>query len=175
MLAGHENIEMSSHYYSNITSLIECRTYKQYRKILKGNITYEISRKEKLPLNIKDFTLLDDGGKCYSEAFKNNCFSDCKKISGPEGEIGYCPNCTFYRKASSKNYLRSDNTYKRRIEDDCTHLAQVVKRVRIEKGNSEDILQAILRLQNSSYSYQQYYEEKIFKEKEKDNGTKSKN
>jgi hypothetical protein len=175
MLAGHENIEMSAHYYSNITSLIECRTYKQYRRILKGNVTYEISRKEKLSLNIKDFTLLDDGGKCYSEAFKNNCFSDCKKISGPEGEIGYCPNCTFYRKASLKNFLRSDNIYKRKIEDDCTHLAQVVKRVRIQKGNSEDILQAILRLQNSSYSYQQYYEEKMLKEKEKENGTKGKN
>ena len=32
MLAGHDDINMASHYYSNITSLIECRTYAQYRK-----------------------------------------------------------------------------------------------------------------------------------------------
>lgn len=167
MLAGHDNMEMSAHYYSNITSLIECRTYKQYRKVLKENVTYEISRKGQLPLNIKDFASLDDGGRCYSPAFQNKNFSDCKKVSGPEGEIGYCPRCTFYRKGSKKDFFKGDDIYKRRIEDDCKHLAQVVKKVRLEKGNSEDILQAMLRLQNSSYTYQQYCEEKLLTEKEK--------
>ncbi len=84
MLAGHDNMDMSAHYYSNITSLIECRTYKQYRKVLKENVIYEISRKGQLPLNIKDFISLDDGGRCYSQAFQNKNFSDCKKVLGPE-------------------------------------------------------------------------------------------
>lgn len=175
MLAGHDNVEMSAHYYSNITSLIECRTYKQYRKVLKGNVTYEISRKSQLPLNIKDFVALDDGGRCYSPSFQNNDFSDCKKVSGPKGEIGYCPHCVFYRKGSKKDFFKGDDIYKRRIEDDCKHLEQIVKQVRLEKGNSEDILQAMLRLQNSSYTYQQYCEEKLFTQKEKEDGTKSKN
>ena len=175
MLAGHDNMEMSAHYYSNITSLIECRTYKQYRKVLKGNVTYEISRKGQLPLNIKDFVTLDDSGRCYSGAFQNNDFSDCKKVSGPEGEIGYCPQCVFYRKGSKKDFFKGDDIYKRRIEDDCKHLEQVVKQVRHEKGNSEDILQAMLRLQNSSYTYQQYIEEKQESQKEKKDGTESKN
>lgn len=166
MLAGHNNMEMSAHYYSNITSLIECRTYKQYRKVLKGNVTYEISRKDQLPLNIKDFVTLDDSGKCYSPSFQNNDFSDCKKVSGPKGEIGYCPRCAFYRKGSKKDFFKGDDIYKRRIEDDCKHLEQIVKQVRLEKGNSEDILQAILRLQNSSYTYQQYCEEKLLTQKE---------
>ena len=174
MLAGHDNIEMSAHYYSNITSLIECRTYKQYRKVLKGNVTYELSYKDRLPLNIKEFTLLDDGGRCYSPAFMKDDYSDCQKVSGPNGEIGYCPNCMYYRTGTKKDFFKGDDIYRRRIEDDCRHLQQIVKKVRLLKGNSEDILQAMLRLQNSSYTYQQYCEEKLLTMKEDTYGTQGK-
>ena len=130
MLAGHDNIDMAAHYYSNITSLIECRTYKQFRKVLKGNVTYEISRKGSLPLGIKDFVMLEDKGRCYSPKFIQNDLSDCVCVSGPQGEIGYCPDCTFYRKCSNTNFFKSDDIYKRKIEDDCNQLAQIVKQVR---------------------------------------------
>lgn len=173
MLAGHDNIEMSAHYYSNITSLIECRTYKQYRKFLKGNVTYEISRNMPQHLNIRDFTDLEDGGRCYSSAFSHNDYSDCKKISGPEGEIGYCPDCMYYRKERGSGFFKNDDVYKRKIEDDCKRLEQVVRQVRIEKGNPETILQAMLRLQNSSYTYQQYYMEKLLVQKEESDATES--
>ena len=46
MLAGHDNPEMSSHYYSNITQLIECRTYRQYKKQIKGQQNYVLSKKK---------------------------------------------------------------------------------------------------------------------------------
>lgn len=170
MLAGHDNIEMSAHYYSNITSLIECRTYKQYRKVLKGNVIYEISKKIVSPLNIKDFVIIDDVGRCYSQVFQKNIFSDCKKVLGPQGEIGYCPNCTFYRKAARKDFFKGDDLYKRRIEDDCKQLEKIVQQVRQQNGNSEEILQVMLRLQCSSHTYQQYCEEKLLKNKGGDNG-----
>lgn len=48
MLAGHDNPEMSSHYYSNITQLIECRTYRQYKKQIKGQQNYVLSKKTHL-------------------------------------------------------------------------------------------------------------------------------
>lgn len=54
---------------------------------------------------------------------------------------------------------------KKNINDDCKRLAEIVRQVRSEKGNYEDILQAMLRLQSSSYSYQQYYEEKLLVQK----------
>jgi hypothetical protein len=165
MLAGHDSIDMAAHYYSNITSLIECRTYKQYRKVLKGSVTYEISRKGKLPLGIKDFVILEDKGRCYSPKFLSNDYSDCKCVSGPEGEIGYCPGCTYYRKNAKTGFFNNDDIYKNRINDDCKHLADIVRQVSSEKGNYEDILQAMLRLQSSSYNYQQYYEEKLLLQK----------
>lgn len=170
MLAGHNNTEMAAHYYSNISSLIECRTYKQYRKVLKGSVTYEISHKGELPLGIKDFVTLEDKSRCYSPRFFVKDYTDCKYALGPHGEIGYCPDCMYNRKNTELNFFESDNIYKKKIEDDCKQLAQIVKEVRNTKGNYEDILQAMLNLQNSSYSYQQYYEEKIYLQKENKNG-----
>ena len=43
VLAGHDQINTAAHYYSNIATLIECKTYAQYRKMIKGNIVYAIS------------------------------------------------------------------------------------------------------------------------------------
>lgn len=170
MLAGHDQMEMASHYYSNITSLIECRTYRQYRKVLKGNVTYEISQNVQLPIGIKEFSKLEDGGKCYSEKFLRHDFEDCKNIVGPNGEIGYCPNCPFYRRKHSRDFFKSDDLYKRKVEEECKHLAMIVKQARQDKGNSDDILQAMMRLQHSTYTYQQYLEEKLLlMQKEKDN------
>lgn len=171
MLAGHNNIEMSAHYYSNITTLIECKTYKQYRKVLKGNVTYNISPKVTLPLDVKDFVLLDDKGKCYSSNFLSGDYSDCKRVSGPDGEIGYCPNCIYYRRDRNSDFFKGDNIYKRRIEDDCKYLAEITKQVRTQKGSQEDILQVMLKLQNSSFAYQQYCEEKLLTQRESTDGT----
>src|SRR5699024_6886391 len=43
MLAGHDNPEMSAHYYSNISTLIECRVHRQYKKMLNGEQVYALS------------------------------------------------------------------------------------------------------------------------------------
>jgi len=160
MLAGHDNLETATHYYTNIKSLIECNTYKQYRKVLNGKVSYSIIRTKKSSFGIKEFSRLENGGKCYSPQYLANDYSDCIAISGPEGEIGYCPNCFYYRKEKQVSFFDDDNIYKRKIEDDCKYLVEIVKQVRLEKGNSEDILQALLRLQSSSFSYQQYCREK---------------
>lgn len=159
-LAGHENIEMSSHYFSNISSLIECRTYKQYRKVLQGTITYSLVPKLSPNVTDRSFIELENGNKCYSENSAKGDLSDCNKVSGPNGEIGYCPNCPYFRNGDSSFYANGD-FYKNNIKNDCKHLNEVVKLVRLNKGNTEDILQALLRLQNSSYDYQQYCKEKV--------------
>lgn len=160
LLAGHDNIEMSAHYYSNLTNLIECRTYRQYRLVTKGDVTYQLSLSRKVLINNTDCSILVDGGRCHSVKYMNEDIGDCMECAGPSGELGYCPSCRFYRK-KGKDYFSMDTTYKRRIEDECNALAKIVKLVRAGKGAEEDIGEAILRLQNSSYTYQEYYKEKI--------------
>lgn len=160
LLAGHDNIEMSAHYYSNITNLIECRTYRQYRLVTKGDVAYRLSLSRKVFVDNADCSILVDGGRCHSVKYMNGDIGDCMECAGPSGELGYCTSCRFYRR-KGKDYFSMDTTYKRRIEDDCSALAKVVKLVRSAKGAEEDVGEAILRLQNSSYTYQEYYKEKM--------------
>ncbi|MBK5261110.1 MAG: hypothetical protein JJE17_00880 [Peptostreptococcaceae bacterium] len=164
MLAGHDNPNMSSHYYSNITNLIECKTYRQYKRLIKGEQTYSISQIEK-PLHVSDFVPVEPKGRCYSPQVVKGIFTDCMKIIGPESEIGYCPNCTFYR-AMGQSFTDSKDRYKNQINMECKHLDTIVKKVRQEKGYSEELVQALMKLKNAEYTYQQYLKETM----EMDNG-----
>lgn len=154
MLAGHDNPEMSSHYYSNITTLIECRTYRQYKKLTKGKQNYAISTSQP-ELKAKTFTILEDGSRCYSDKIGNNDFSDCYKAAGPSGEIGFCPSCIYHRD-EGKALRDSKELYQNRIVNECKLLEQIVKKVRTGKGEPEEIISVLLRLRDSDYSYQQY-------------------
>lgn len=57
--------------------------------------------------------------------------------------------------------------YVNKIENECRLLDDIVKKVRKEKGDVEDIIQVVLRLRDADYSYQQYLMEKM---EEKENG-----
>lgn len=162
MLAGHDNPEMSSHYYSNITQLIECRTYRQYKKQIKGQQNYVLSKK-KNTLPAKKSIPLGCGGRCYSEKVTNGDFCDCYKVVGPAGEVGFCKNCEFYRD-NSKSFSDMKDIYKNKIENECHVLEEVVKKVRSGKGEPEEIISVNLRLRDSDYSYRQYLLEKMEEE-----------
>lgn len=154
MLAGHDNPEMTSHYYSNISTLIECRTYRQYKKLINGKQTYKLSTKGS-KMKIGNFVLLEDNSRCYSKNMYNHNFADCYKVIGPAGEIGFCTDCVYHR-AEGKKFTDSKEIYKNRVEYECRNLEEIIKRVRCGKGEQEEIIQILLRLKDESYSYQQY-------------------
>lgn len=158
MLAGHDHIDTASHYYSNITKLIDCKTYAQYRKVIQGSVQYAVSKPLNRSLITEKYTSLENGERCYSPSFMNNDFSDCVKAVGEYGEIGCCAVCTFHR--NNTDYFHENSKYKENIERDCKYLERIIREVRIQKGNKEDILEACLKLHNSSYTYQKYLEEK---------------
>ena len=154
MLAGHDNETMASHYFSNITKLVECRTYRQYKKMIKGQETYRISGAT-APLTVKEFVLLDDGGQCYSQKVRAGDYSDCCNVSGPSGEIGYCKDCMYYREKGG-SFGQSKDRYANRIESEWIMLCEIVSKVRSGRGEPEEIIQSLLRLKAEEYSYQQY-------------------
>ena len=164
LLGGHTNIEMASHYYSNVIQFIECQTYRQYRKCICGDVEYKLSHADNLP-PADEFKLLSDGGICYSSQYQNGSISDCINVSGPNGEIGYCPECVYYRKQGT-SYFSSDDIYKRHIEEDSKTLFLAVQSVMEGKGNTENINEAILKLNSSNYSYKAYLLEKYVHEGE---------
>lgn len=163
LLAGHTNDEMAANYYSNLTTLIECKTYREYRKTISGDSQYTVNLSPIRQYHTEG-TPLSDGGICYSEKYKISDFSDCVNTFGEQMELGYCPSCSYYRKKGI-SYFNSDDIYKRRIEHDVSTLVLAVETVRKEKGNTEDIGEALLRLQSSSKSYQNYLLEKHYHER----------
>lgn len=157
-LAGHANTEMASHYYSNVTKLIECKTYREYRRIASDSSKFELTKTSSLP-QVGNYKELMDGGRCYSPKYNDEQIDDCLKASGENGEIGYCPNCIFYRN-NTLSYFSSDDIYKKHIKDDCNALKEAINLIREEKGDVEDIGEALLKLKSSSKSYEAYLLEK---------------
>lgn len=85
---------------------------------------------------------------------------------GSGGEVGFCKNCEYY-KDDSNTFSDQKDVYVNKIENECRLLDEIVKKVRKEKGDIEDIIQVVLRLRDADYSYQQYLMEKM---EEKENG-----
>lgn len=162
LLGGHDNIEMASHYYSNVTEFIECKTYRQYHKSLSGEIQYNIMPMRKIP-NVRDYKSLNKDGRCYSLEYAKGSISDCLNVSGPDGEIGHCPSCPFFR-SDSLSYYSKDDIYKNQIFEDSKSLFHALQAVMEGKGNPENIGEAVLRARSSSLSYSQYLMEKYQQE-----------
>ena len=134
-------------------------------KLLSGDVEYKISKFHSLP-PVGDSRTLSDGGVCYSSEYHNSSISDCTNVLGPNGEIGYCPDCSYYRNQGI-SYFSGDDIYKRHIEEDSKTLFLAMQSVMEGKGNPENINEAILKLNSSNYSYKAYLQEKYAHEGEK--------
>jgi len=151
-LSGHLNTETASSYYTNISKFLECKISRQYRKVIGGQVEYAISHYT--PKDISSVgVLLESGSRCFSEAYKSGMISDCINVIGPNGEIGYCPNCQYY--SNVNNVV----LYKRSISDDCNALRDAIEVVRAGKGEESTIGETMLRLQSSTLSYEAYLKE----------------
>lgn len=161
-LAGQENPVIAAHYYSNITEIVECVTYRSYRAMIKGTEIYALSQRVS-PIAVKDFITLDNDDRCYSPRMLIGDFSDCVAAAGTHGEIGYCPECAYYSKGE---YSQKKDYFTNAIKIECENLQQVVNNVRYSKGNTEDITSVILRLQQKAAEYMRYLMETKDKEEE---------
>lgn len=170
LLAGHNNELTASHYYSNIKNMIECRTYRLYRKQIQGNKIQTIAKLQNIPRN-SNYKSLKNGGRCYSNAYMSGDISDCINSIGPNGELGYCLNCINYRYSLGSDCETEDYLI-RQLEFDCNSLIHAIELARKGKGCVEDIGQELLKLQSSSISYERYLLEKKYNKQEKNNGKK---
>ena len=169
LLAGHDSVTTSSHYFSNLSQFIECRSYQLYRKLTNSQTSYAISKTQhKYTIN-KNYVPLDNKGRCYSPRFAEGDYSDCLKVISSHAELGACTSCPFYRKAG-KDYFSMDKSFKKSIDEEALIVDEAIKRVRQGKGNIEDIGEALLKLKTVSHSYQEYLTEKHLSLQEFSNG-----
>ena len=163
-LAGHSNIGISSHYYSNISNLVECLTLERFRKsksteaMVNGSTKYFTCRP-------KDACRVGEG-LCISTAFKDGQIDDCLKIVDGNGHIGDCRRCVHYIPDNPGIMigLNNDKAAKDQVNADCRYLIRMVELVRKGLGYAEDIGAALLRLQHSSDYYGKCLWEKYSKE-----------
>lgn len=154
-LAGHEDINISSHYYANISKFIECATYEIYRKSKNASTNVSMSQHR---LSSKLKTVSVENGLCDSKFYVMGSVEDCIKVMGSNGEIGKCNICPHYIDGKTGRYILFEDAdkIKKQIESDSEYLRQVIELVRKGKGYDEDIQSALLKLQHSSYRYGQY-------------------
>lgn len=151
-LAGHNDINISSHYYANISKFVECATYEMYRKRKSGHV--EMARHK---LYTSRETVKVNGGRCDSNSYINGSIDDCIRNVGSDGELGNCMFCPHFIDGKSGEYLIfSDAEEKRKqVDADSRYLMYVLETVRKGKGCNEDIQSALLKLQHSSSLYSQ--------------------
>lgn len=166
LLAGHDNVTTSSHYFSNLSQFIECRSYQVYRKLTSSQTTYEISKTQRKYTVGNAYVQLDNKGRCYSPRYAQGDFSDCLKVISSHAELGACTSCPFYRKVG-KDYFTMDKAFKKSIDQEALLVDQAIKQVRQGKGHVEEIGEALLKLSAVSHSYQEYLTAKQANEEEK--------
>ena len=80
------------------------------------------------------------------------------KSFGTNGRFGDCVNCIhFYPdKPGLRISMRED--FRKKVDDDGLFLMRMIEQVRRGNGSQEDIMSALLRLQNSSSAYRKVLE-----------------
>jgi hypothetical protein len=116
-LAGHADIEVSSRYYANISSLVECVTIARFRKSKGRNA--EFVGKSRYPLKRPCDMLRLAGGWCDAESVKNGDIGECMKVVDGHGRIGECVSCGHYWPdvPGVRAHFFDENAGKQRVPD----------------------------------------------------------
>ena len=152
-LAGHSDIDISSHYYSNISNLVECVTLERYR-MSKGS-AMSMAGIQRYPSAAIETGLRVEGGWCDAATVAAGDIGECLKAAGENGQIGDCACCAHYWPVDPGIRVSFFNEAdgKHRVDADCQYLMRMVELARKGIGKTEDISAALLRLQQSSSHY----------------------
>ena len=151
VLAGHDSIDIGSHYYTNIASFVETQTYRNYKRLTTKE-RFSLSEYRQ-PIG-KNFVKVS-GGNCYSINYSNGIFSDCLNSIGSNGEIGNCPNCPYFR-TSGRLFSNSKEEYENKINSSYKALKMTTQAIRKAKGYEEDISRQLYEINNLANEYSKY-------------------
>jgi hypothetical protein len=148
-LAGHADIGMASHYYSNISTIEESVALARFRKSKAKSA--EIAGEPVYPLTRPDNMSRMTGGWCDSDSLKSGEVGDCMKVVDERGRIGECSDCPHFWSDTPGMRLRffDVDAGKQRVDLDGAFLMRMIALVRRGLGYEEDVTAALLRLQQS--------------------------
>lgn len=157
-LAGHEDINISSSYYGNISELVDCMTYELYRKRSR-----KPSRSGQLikPRMLFGAYRTVHGGRCYSPRYaENGSVEDCLAHWDEQGMLGDCQTCKYFR--ANNRAFRLEELQKGQAEAidlsfDC--LKMIIKQVRLHRTDAEELDRAMAKLNHAVQAYTETKEE----------------
>ena len=165
-LAGHADINISSGYYSNISTFVECIATERFRRAMGGKA--KLSGKNYYPISLPASFRRVSAGNCDALSVKNGDISECIKAISSDGRIGDCESCKHYWPDTPgvRAQFRDVGANKELVDTDSHHLIRMIELVRRGLGCQEDIGAAILRLQHSCHRLSDCLAEKYFNEED---------
>ena len=164
-LAGHRNVDISAHYYSNISELVDSVTYELTRK-KKGKQKVEAYIPQVRPLYGMQYAEIA-GGRCYSPAFsKDGSVDDCIASWADGGQMGDCVNCWYFR-STDRSFTLIDlkQEHKEALDEQFQYIQKMIQWVRGNRIPLEVLDREMQKLNGQITAYTQLLEQ------EEQNGT----
>lgn len=149
-LAGHEDIDISSHYYANISSVIEASVYEFCHSGAQGSV---LDGRMYFPAVLPSARVRVEDGWCTSEAAAEGLVTDCLKNYRGVGRLGECRDCPFFYPDRRGIRLKVLDERKKSVDLAADFLMQMIESVRRGNGSEESILAAMARIQKAGNDY----------------------
>ena len=156
-LAGHSDINISSHYYTNMQNFIKAVSFDRVKK--QNTITVPQPQNQSKALSVTQKTKLKDGGFCLSENIAKGNFEDCKYAVDADGHLFACSACQYYISANFKTIFNAKDLSQCIVTDtefkeSFSFLIEAINRARTGLGLEEDIQSAFLQMQAAAKQYE---------------------
>ena len=150
-LAGHERINTTAHYITNIPKMIKCATYREYRHIFDKKHNYKfINTANKSIINN---SIPCNGGRCLSPSFKEKTFDDCYNSAGDTFLVGDCYGCEFFIPNSYLKYGEKAKEMEKALKTDLKNFFILFSHTIDTPEKQNDFKKAILKCNNSMNKY----------------------
>jgi hypothetical protein len=163
-LAGHADINISSGYYANISTFVECIAVERFRRAMEG--AAKLNGENYYPVTSPASFRRVSGGNCSAPSVGRGDVGECIKAISNDGRIGDCESCRHYwpDMPGVRARFRDAGINKKLVDKDSQHLIRMIELVRRGMGCHEDIGAAILRLQHSCHRLSDCLAEKYINE-----------
>ncbi len=152
-LAGHDDINISSHYYTNMQNFIKAISFERIRT--QGSIYVPQSKSTGLtPLNRRPV----NGGFCLSENLAKGDYTDCMRAVSTDGHLFDCSQCKYFVSTTQTalfeaKELSQNEALDKDFKEAFDFLIYTINQVRKHLGFEEDIQSAFLKMQAAAEQY----------------------
>lgn len=116
-LAGHHDIQISAHYFSNIRSFLDALALEPYSPSFCTDVVKNLSIATTVPVT---------GGYCQNVGVQAGDYSACAKAIDSSGHIGACSCCPYLFRRNGQLLQSNSNRYADELEQTCKLLRHTI-------------------------------------------------